>query len=834
MSLYDAYKAATLKTAANLKTIAASPQVVQLSRLSLPEIEAMTQEIARVVPAGNIPGLILSGLARLENRFVAPLDQQRHIALLFRGIRNGLDMAVYSSMFAGPAAVILAYQKLLRLAGKDVDAAFPEGTWQYYLEYALREDSAHHTSETTGFQQRLREKRIALNHADTVAAWVIASQVMIYSYRHLLENEWRERVYLRLLEQVTTDSSGESVFSGAYQQWEQERPYSRSDHEDYTSLRRGRFDAFLDKLLAQLPASTRAALQQAVQEATSINLPGYIRQMHILQTLEPGEYHEQRIPYSIGEAQIAVIYKGHYYLIPVVSPNRATLVDAQTIHSHIISLMRSATSASGSEFDLVLVNSTREAQGNLREKIRPESAESLRALAHVPIIVNADWREANLPLMALRHGQRGIGDQALTLFFTDESTIFDQSHIFFDGNWGVTFADIMTNEAFAWGLHLSQSPATTIPHAAIKPLPPITAPPDIHHVAVQARLSPEAYAESSALRLEPVLDLRRFFRARNEIVSLTVNDLLVLYRSLHNLRYAPSSGLISSLEQLSSEASSSARVRRAASQHDSPSQQMVVEAYNAVIAVLERIKQTNPSLLIPIDASQASPTERVYPTTFRNPLPNLLQEHDATLVTLRAYERARKNQEALYKSFHEQRLRYLRMVASFGAVLFRYKQIALSGHSTSTESIKLLAHMPKAVQRLLDEIPGQFDLLNEIIKGEEVFSNIGHVPAESSIRRFMTAKDDNPHKSLAWGIVTDTQDIVHISLRDFRPHVALLWQIGKSELANQIAQDFLDLQTRLRKIFWTATLTVSTSLCASFDRSPSPDGMLSGNCSSHI
>jgi hypothetical protein len=785
MSLYDAYKAATLKTAANLKTIAASPQVVQLSRLSLPEIEAMTQEIARVVPAGNIPGLILSGLARLENRMVAPLDQQRHIALLIRGIRNGLDMAVYSSMFAGPAAVILAYQKLLRLAGKDVDSAFPEGTWQYYLEYALREDSAHHATETIGFQQRLRKKGIALNHADTIAAWVIAAQVMIYSYKHLLENEWRERVYLRLLEQVTTGDQGASGFSSAYQQWEQERPYSRSEHEDYTTYRRAKFDRYLDKLLAQVPAPARAAFQQAVQEATTNSLPAFVRQMHILAALEPDEYHEQRVPYSIGEAQIGVIYRGHYYLIPVVSPNRATLVDAQTVRSHINALMRAAPAATGSQIDLMLANASREAQANLRKKVR--NAESLKALAHVPIILNADWRDAHLPLMALRHGQRGVGDHALTLFFTDESTIFDQSHIFFDGNWGATFADIMTNEAFAWGVHLSQSAVTTIPHAAIKPLPPITATPEVHHAAAQAGLSPEAYAESSALRLEPVLDLRRFFRARNEIVSLTVNDLLVLHRSLHNQRYTPSSALIGSLEQLKAEATARSRKRTSAT----PAQENLVEAYNAVIHLLERTPHTNPALLIPIDASQASPNERVYPTTFRNPMSTLLQEHDATLARLRTFERAR-NKTAAYKAFHDQRLSYLRMIASFGALLFRYKQIALSGRSTSTASIKLLAHMPKAIQRLLDEIPGQFDLLNEIIKGEEVFSNIGHVPAGSSIRRFMTAKDDNPHKSLAWGIVTDAQDIVHISLRDFRPHVARLWQIGKPELANLITKDFLD------------------------------------------
>jgi hypothetical protein len=374
--------------------------------------------------------------------------------------------------------------------------------------------------------------------------------------------------------------------------------------------------------------------------------------------------------------------------------------------------------------------------------------------------------------MAIRQGKRGIGDHPLTLFFTDESTVFDLSHIFFDGVWGAAFAEIMTNEAVAWAFHLSQIPAVTIPHAAVKPLPPITAPPQAYQMAAQARLPHEAYAESVAIRLAPVLDLRRFFRTRNEIVRITVNDLLVLYRSLHNRRYAPSNDLLRRLEALRSE--------------------NYVEAYTAVAVALERIPQNNPALLIPIDASQASPQERVFPTTFRNPMPNLLHEHDAALAQLRAYEQAAKHEERLFKAFHQQRVLYLRMIASFGALMYRYKQIALSGQSTSTATIKLLAHMPEAVQRLLDEIPGQFHVLNEIIKGEEVFSNIGRVPVGSSVRRFVTAKDDNQQKTLAWGIVTDDRDVVHVSLRDFRPHVQLLWRIGRHDLANLITQDFLD------------------------------------------
>src|SRR5258708_34000762 len=145
----DAFTIASQKTQADLKTIASSPKIAQLSRLTLPEIEALTEQIAQVVPAGNVPGLILSGLTRIEGRKVPLGEQQRHLAVLFRGVRYVLDKADYGAIFAGPAAVILGYQKLLQLAGKDVESAFPEGTWQFCLNFALREDSARHANETT-------------------------------------------------------------------------------------------------------------------------------------------------------------------------------------------------------------------------------------------------------------------------------------------------------------------------------------------------------------------------------------------------------------------------------------------------------------------------------------------------------------------------------------------------------------------------------------------------------------------------------------------------------------------------------------------------------------
>src|SRR5262249_21899017 len=149
------------------------------SRLSLPEIEALTEQIAQVVPAGNIPGLILSGLTRIEGRQVPRQEGQKHLGMLFRGVRDMLDKAVYGAVFAGPAAVIMGYQKLLQLAGKDIDSAFPEGTWQFYLEFALREDKARHANETIGFHRSLRANGIQLSEVDALTAWVIAAQVTL-------------------------------------------------------------------------------------------------------------------------------------------------------------------------------------------------------------------------------------------------------------------------------------------------------------------------------------------------------------------------------------------------------------------------------------------------------------------------------------------------------------------------------------------------------------------------------------------------------------------------------------------------------------------------------
>src|SRR5262245_45355634 len=93
------YKEASIKTAGNLKTIAQSELLRDLSRLSLPEIEAATNLISQVVPAGNVPGVILSGLARLAGHRPPIKTIKRDIDLLFQSVEQVLDKAVYAAFF---------------------------------------------------------------------------------------------------------------------------------------------------------------------------------------------------------------------------------------------------------------------------------------------------------------------------------------------------------------------------------------------------------------------------------------------------------------------------------------------------------------------------------------------------------------------------------------------------------------------------------------------------------------------------------------------------------------------------------------------------------------
>lgn len=771
------YTAASLKTADNLRSIAQSQMLRDLSALTLPEIDATVELVSRVVPAGNVPGVILNGLARLAGRKPPPNVVKRDINLLFKGVEQTLDKAVYGAFFAGPAAAIWGYQNLLKLAGKDPEDSFPDGTWQFYVEYALREDTARHANETRGFDKLLKQHGIELSPVDRATAWVAAATRCLHQYPLLLENEWRERVGARLLAEV----GGPERYGRLYREWEKQRPYERGPeaepHETYPAYRRRRFDLFLAERSREMSPDQRREWEKRLEAAQAEQLPAYQQQLAILAYLEPGPYGENRVPISFKQAQVGLIYQGRYYLIPAALPAVAggdKPADVAALRSQVATIFAYPAGGARPPTLAPLAGIKRSALASLRQKLEPRLVKELDRLRLAPILINCDQRPAELPLAELRQAERGVGDQPLTILDTGEAFIFDQSHIFFDGGWGAALAEIMTNEALAWAVYLHNQPAPKPQQARPYSLELSFRPADQELVRRAPAVTAEVSAETDRVNLKAMLSLRKLFKRRNDLLNLTINDLLVLYRAIHAVTYPLAPVLAEELRQLS-------RV------------EATRPAAEAALAALEPGRQSNPAIVIPVDASQRNPRDRLYPMTFEVPLAelDLLDLHQRAVKALDAYQAGSGDRSTAYGEFDRLQRSYLATLAGFGLLLGRSKEVAGSGESASVGGLKMLAHMPVPIQRLLDKVPNRFEVLNDLLKGREVLSNVGAVAPTSSLTRFITAKDDNDQKTLAWGAMTDSQGVLRLTLRDFRPHVGLLAAAGHKELAVQVAQDYL-------------------------------------------
>ncbi len=776
---------ATSQTAVHLRSIAQSTAVRDLTQLSLPEIDQVVEQVAQVVPAGNLPGMILSGLARLPGRKLPANILHRDVNLLFRAASRTADRLVYGAFFAGPAAILWGYQNLLKLAGKDPEQAFPEGTWQFYVDYALRDDTARHTNETHGFDTALIRHQINLSPADRITAWAMTAIHCLRQYPALLENEWRERVYTSLLKEITSQQTDAAHYANLYRRWELQRPYRRGQDAGsltYAEYRRMKFNRFLEEATQALSSEARYDWLERIYALQEHDLPAYQRQMSILAYLEPGPFGETRTPYSWEQAKIGLIHNGRYYLIPVCVPGSQQPVEVDTLREQVAAILVALLEIPAYPLQ-PLARLKRSALAELQNTWSGNLARDRAALREAAILINNDpvsppsigaHPSIHTPLSELRQAERGLGDHPLTIFDTGRTFIFDQSHIFFDGTWGAALAEILTNEALSWAAYLSQRPPV-VPGDPPVALDLRLTPQEIHAVERAPQVSIEVGAENERVNVKAILALRKLFKRRNDLIQLTVNDILILYRAIHAHTYRPSTDLLDSLQDLAE----------------------IPEARQAALAALEAIgasRAANPAILIPVDASRRMPRDRLYPMTFEVPIVelDLLALHGGALQALDAYRRASSQRDAAYAEFDQLQRQYLATLAGFGNVLSKAKEIALSGESAGTSTIKLLAHLPTPLQRMLEAVPGKIDLLNDLIKGREVFSNIGAVAPGSTLVRFTTAKDDNEKKTLAWGVLTDAKGIMHLSLRDFRPHVRLLDEAGQRHVAVQMAQEYLD------------------------------------------
>jgi len=768
MKLTPTYRRATQETVENLQQVAKSLDLRKLTKLTLPEIEAVMDLVAKVIPAGNVPGMILSGLTRISGSKVQPQKARQDINILFGEVSNLYEQAKYTAVFGGPAAIIWGYQNLLRLAGKDAESAFPEGVWQFYVDYALREDTARHTNETHGFDTLLDQNNIRISSADRLTAWVMASATCLHQYHSLLASEWYERTSLWLLQ----ESSGTNDL---YREWEKQKPYLRdatAANYDYPAYRRIKFRQFLESAASSLSQSKRTGWETDLRNEVEDLLPPYQRQMSILAYLEPGAFGETRTPITLGQARIGVIHKGNYFLIPACEPGTSNPLDVRTARSQVAMILTAPYKNTFGLESLARVKRTETL--TLRQKLNPALQADLDQLRLAPILINSDPSDPSLMLSEIRQSERGVGDHALTIFDTGKTFVFDQSHIFFDGGWGAALAEIMTNEALSWAGYLNMlSPVVHGKQKEFVSLDLTMELADIKLIEQTPHVSVEAGAESNKTNIKACLALRDYFEQRSDLIRLTINDLLVLYRAFHAATYQPSAKLRRALDALEKTDS---------------------ETAISVKQDLMDFANLNPSILIPVDASKRTPRDRVYPMNMEVPLVelDLLSLHTQTLHALAGCESSAHPTKDALEHFESLQIRYLATLSGFGTILAKAKEIAVRGESASVGAIKLMAHLPTPIKRLLDKVPERYERLNNLLKGTEVISNLGAVAESSSLMRFITAKDDNEQKQLTWGVMTDAKSVMHITLRDFRPHVTLLHQIDRMDVANLIAQDYLD------------------------------------------
>ncbi|MBN1876264.1 MAG: hypothetical protein JXA33_18715 [Anaerolineae bacterium] len=806
--------------------------LMQLTELTLPEIQAIQHEIARVLPAGNLPAFILSGLVKFKGRKLASDQVNQDIGALMRGL-SLLPKGLYGMFIAGPAIVLYAYQQLLRLAGKDITAAFPQGTWQFYLEFGVREDTARHSNETLGFHQALPPDA---SEPHAAAAWVTAALALLYTYEDILATDWREKVLLHTLHKVAMEANlhTQPPLNTLVQDWNRARPYTAPPDTPYLTHRRTVFNQFIISRFQALPPQLQPLVHQRYAEQEATQLTHYLAQMSFLATLTPELHIERKCPIPLWRAAIGFIWHGHTYLLPacqrdeqgsplcytatvgrgvVLDPstggsptplyalNETTLCDAyqnplivnnngdvyyqgkgngpkqkmgtlrpptpETVLAWVNAVLTHTPTTPPSTLDIFLAESPRAEQVRLRAALPVATQRELDRLRQAPILINWDMRSAAPPLATLRRDHRGINDHALTIFRTDRSVVFDQSHIFFDGMWGMAIAEITTHNAI-------------MAYRQLAPLSISTSAPPIHSLQLHNPTSlpsklarhNEATAESTRADLEQIFRLRKWLKQRG--VHLTINDLLLLARFLHATAYGPSYRVEQSLGTFRTRATPAA----------------VKSVESAWKQWLQGSRETNPALLIPMDASNVAPSERLFPTTFRNPLTEIGTLFTTTKDRYAAY---RATQTATdWQAFDRSRRELLAYLKAFGELLDTLKSITMRGESFNTATIRLLGHLPPSMQHLLDTIPQRFSVLNEIIKGNEVFSNVGCVARGSTLHRFTSAKDDGETKTLVWGVLTDNTGTMHISLRDFRPFISPLLELKEDTLAHTLAQDYVD------------------------------------------
>src|SRR5690554_4077723 len=118
-----------------------------ITRYPEPNMSDPSEPLESYYASDTLGGLIRSGFTLLMARRVRPRAtwwvKRLHLS-------NIPDYLLYLILIVIPAIILETFQRLRSLlTGKPRE--HPGGSWQYYLQTGLREDSARHTNETTGY-----------------------------------------------------------------------------------------------------------------------------------------------------------------------------------------------------------------------------------------------------------------------------------------------------------------------------------------------------------------------------------------------------------------------------------------------------------------------------------------------------------------------------------------------------------------------------------------------------------------------------------------------------------------------------------------------------------
>jgi hypothetical protein len=784
-------------------------------------MSAESEHLEPYYASSTLSGLIRSGMTLLNARRVRPRSEAHRQTLHHSDLTH---RALYFALIIIPAIFLDAFQRIrTRITGKP--RAFPQGTWQFYLHWGLRDDLARFTNETIGYH---RDRPPEATELDDLTAWVMTVIQFVWGYEELMGVVWDEWTMLRLAAEAVKEAGLENDerFYRLPRQWEVARPYAAPLNGTYADIRRAAFEAFITPVIEALPPEAQASVNERYEALAHTGRRAYQKQMSVLARLVPGRYLDGKEYIPLWSARIGLVFGGQYHLINVVAHDEGgspvvyaqggscwpltfrdgvpvnpsgeelflegdqlyrvrdgewmgylDMAPASFVKWQLRNILEQPAQDAWGEaqaVDILLVETPRIAQRRLRGLLPPKSQEALERLSYAPVVINWDVKPRDRSLAELRRAHRGVGDHALTITRTEDSTIFDQSHVFFDGTWSMAMAEVLTSAAVQWCRRCTGIAPSEAPPAQEIRLEPS---PAFLKEARARRQVPEISAETTIFDITQIFKLREMLTRTG--TRLTINDLLVITRIFHAAHYNPSPVLQEEIRTFQTNARSRIERRAAA----------------AIDYSLERGRVTNPALLIPVDASLCDPQERLFPITFRNLADSLVWIWDETWDAYQAYRKIEppdtpEGIQAL-RVFARRRTFLVGNLRAFSYILDANKAVAMRGDSLNVSVLKLLVGLPPWLQRLLNSIPEQSTALNEVLKGDEVYSNVGRVARGSSLTRFMTAKDDGATKALAWGIMTDDEGRMIVTMRDFRPHVKPLILAGRIDLARGMAQDYV-------------------------------------------